>query len=402
MKKILSMVLALCLIVALLPAMAAPARAASVPVESCLQWVCNFDVNKEKFLDDDTPCMLVKSGEKSMVITSLGPRDGCVMTFYNMATDTWFGMDYAGDLYGVLHVYEADSAFGEKEGFLPMGAVTQNEAMRYVVLDCNYNAVISHTVAVDFDEGEIIPRDRIETDYIVPLVTSNDELCGFEYQGTCIAFAPTTEEVFYGRQSSDEPEPAPTEPAPTEPAPTEPAPTEADVILKMEEAVGLKDLDKLYADAVVQKKSSAIGAVVIALIAVVIVALVGAMIVVKRKNKANAAEINEAEEGTVLADAPVGTGVKLRFRNGGNMEVKYSFTIGRAPSNDVVVSNTTVSGRHCEIVVQNGAVYLRDLGSTNGTFINGRKLAPGQLVQLFRGMTVGLGSPNGPEGFEVV
>lgn len=51
-----------------------------------------------------------------------------------------------------------------------------------------------------------------------------------------------------------------------------------------------------------------------------------------------------------------------------------SFTIGRHPSSNLCLSDTTVSGRHAEVVTINRDLFVRDLNSTNGTLLNGRKL----------------------------
>ena len=34
----------------------------------------------------------------------------------------------------------------------------------------------------------------------------------------------------------------------------------------------------------------------------------------------------------------------------------------------------SVSGRHCEIFIKNGKFYIRDLNSSNGTFVNGSRV----------------------------
>lgn len=44
--------------------------------------------------------------------------------------------------------------------------------------------------------------------------------------------------------------------------------------------------------------------------------------------------------------------------------------IGRREDNDFTINHTSVSGSHCEIIVSDDGVLLKDLGSTNGTFIN--------------------------------
>lgn len=62
-------------------------------------------------------------------------------------------------------------------------------------------------------------------------------------------------------------------------------------------------------------------------------------------------------------------------------------TIGRVEGNDVVVADASVSGSHCEILKNGDAFTIKDVGSTNGTFINGRRieeerLQPGTALKL--------------------
>jgi pSer/pThr/pTyr-binding forkhead associated (FHA) protein len=61
--------------------------------------------------------------------------------------------------------------------------------------------------------------------------------------------------------------------------------------------------------------------------------------------------------------------------------------LGRHPANDYCFDDVTVSSHHCEIVVGNKIVQVRDLGSTNGTFIDSQPvkeavLLPGQTLLL--------------------
>ena len=53
---------------------------------------------------------------------------------------------------------------------------------------------------------------------------------------------------------------------------------------------------------------------------------------------------------------------------------KQPFTVGRHPDNDLSVDNPTVSRRHAELVLTEAGLSVRDLGSTNGTFVNGRRV----------------------------
>jgi pSer/pThr/pTyr-binding forkhead associated (FHA) protein len=48
--------------------------------------------------------------------------------------------------------------------------------------------------------------------------------------------------------------------------------------------------------------------------------------------------------------------------------------IGKAPHNRIVLSDPTVSGTHAIILTRDGGYNIADLGSSNGTFINGRRL----------------------------
>lgn len=48
--------------------------------------------------------------------------------------------------------------------------------------------------------------------------------------------------------------------------------------------------------------------------------------------------------------------------------------LGRGPDCDLVLDDRSVSARHLELTLQEGAVEVRDLGSTNGTLLDGRRL----------------------------
>jgi adenylate cyclase len=54
-------------------------------------------------------------------------------------------------------------------------------------------------------------------------------------------------------------------------------------------------------------------------------------------------------------------------------------TIGRAPENDLVLSESTVSRRHARIVRRDGHFFLEDLGSAHGTYISGEKIASREI-----------------------
>lgn len=62
-------------------------------------------------------------------------------------------------------------------------------------------------------------------------------------------------------------------------------------------------------------------------------------------------------------------------------------TIGRVEDNTFQIADPSVSSHHCEALLRGGEVFIRDLNSTNGTFINDARitesvLKPGQTLRL--------------------
>jgi pSer/pThr/pTyr-binding forkhead associated (FHA) protein len=62
-------------------------------------------------------------------------------------------------------------------------------------------------------------------------------------------------------------------------------------------------------------------------------------------------------------------------------------TIGRVEDNTFQIAEPSISSHHCEILLRGSDVLVRDLNSTNGTFINGEKvtetvLKPNQILRL--------------------
>ncbi|MGH2352374.1 MAG: FHA domain-containing protein [Chloroflexota bacterium] len=64
------------------------------------------------------------------------------------------------------------------------------------------------------------------------------------------------------------------------------------------------------------------------------------------------------------ADGPAGRAVPLAGE----------VLIGRRPPADVLLRDDAVSGRHARITRHDGAWRIEDVGSTNGTYVNGRRL----------------------------
>jgi predicted component of type VI protein secretion system len=62
-------------------------------------------------------------------------------------------------------------------------------------------------------------------------------------------------------------------------------------------------------------------------------------------------------------------------------------TIGRLDDNTFQISEASVSSHHCEVLARGKEIVVKDLNSTNGTFVNGERvtehsLKPGQILRL--------------------
>jgi pSer/pThr/pTyr-binding forkhead associated (FHA) protein len=54
--------------------------------------------------------------------------------------------------------------------------------------------------------------------------------------------------------------------------------------------------------------------------------------------------------------------------------------IGRSPTSDLVLDDPFVSQTHARVVPRGQLHFVEDLGSTNGTFVNGREVVEAQLL----------------------
>lgn len=120
----------------------------------------------------------------------------------------------------------------------------------------------------------------------------------------------------------------------------------------------------------------------------------------------------EYPETTVLGGGMVGaaapavgaaTSAFVLKRVSGDEEIRISkpeFIIGKEKTKvDYCISNnSSISRRHAKLSARSGKCYISDLGSTNCTYINGTKLAPGQEVALLPGDKVVLSN----EEFEFI
>jgi pSer/pThr/pTyr-binding forkhead associated (FHA) protein len=84
----------------------------------------------------------------------------------------------------------------------------------------------------------------------------------------------------------------------------------------------------------------------------------------------------------VVLRGEVSQGKRVRLRGSGH-------TVGRSQDADIIIDDPYASDFHARVSAENGQTRVEDLGSTNGTYVNGRRItAPTGLV---KGDTVQIG-----------
>lgn len=101
----------------------------------------------------------------------------------------------------------------------------------------------------------------------------------------------------------------------------------------------------------------------------------------------------EVEGGWVLAGTDAdGAPIRLVF---GETELAHAYlglTIGRDPMlNDRVVADAAVSRRHCRLGLADGGLFVEDLNSLNGTWVDDEELAPFAPARVAAGRQIRLG-----------
>ena len=76
--------------------------------------------------------------------------------------------------------------------------------------------------------------------------------------------------------------------------------------------------------------------------------------------------------------------VRITLTGMNNADVKIAefasvATVGRRGTNDIMISDNAVSGSHCAFIYEDGTVYLKDCGSTNGTLLNGELIEKAEV-----------------------
>ncbi len=69
-------------------------------------------------------------------------------------------------------------------------------------------------------------------------------------------------------------------------------------------------------------------------------------------------------------------------------------TIGRSPSNNIVIENKLASRNHALIQKIRDEFFIKDMGSTNGTFLNGIRIPTDKYVRIRNGDKITIGNDN--------
>ncbi|WP_315080228.1 FHA domain-containing protein [uncultured Clostridium sp.] len=62
------------------------------------------------------------------------------------------------------------------------------------------------------------------------------------------------------------------------------------------------------------------------------------------------------------------------LKEGSVIPIRNDLTIGRKEENSISLSDQHVSGNHARVFVRNTGLFIEDLNSTNGTYVNGNKI----------------------------
>ena len=81
----------------------------------------------------------------------------------------------------------------------------------------------------------------------------------------------------------------------------------------------------------------------------------------------------------------------LNFKMQEYYVIEGDISLGRSSRNDVVIKDKFISKNHLLIREKNQRYYLEDLGSANGTFLNGVKIDPNELIELQNNDKIGVG-----------
>jgi predicted component of type VI protein secretion system len=85
-------------------------------------------------------------------------------------------------------------------------------------------------------------------------------------------------------------------------------------------------------------------------------------------------------------------GIWLTFPDGAEHELTEDVSIGRDPTNDLVMESAAISREHAAVTFRDGRWYVEDRGSFNGTYLNGTRVVPGTPLPLRHADRISIGT----------
>jgi pSer/pThr/pTyr-binding forkhead associated (FHA) protein len=74
---------------------------------------------------------------------------------------------------------------------------------------------------------------------------------------------------------------------------------------------------------------------------------------------------------------------------GESVDVGDGITMGRSPTADIQIDDPFASSAHARIFLRGEFMYIEDMGSTNGTFLNGRQLRKPEQLKVADSIRIG-------------
>ncbi len=109
-----------------------------------------------------------------------------------------------------------------------------------------------------------------------------------------------------------------------------------------------------------------------------------------RRRRASAGQV--PKDWRLRGHISTGEPVSLTIDDTRLWDAHHGLTIGRHPQLcDFILADPTISRRHFRLVRTADGVMIEDLNSLNGTYLNGWRLEPFQLVRLRAGLTLTVG-----------
>jgi len=105
-------------------------------------------------------------------------------------------------------------------------------------------------------------------------------------------------------------------------------------------------------------------------------------------------EIVDTEENPTIKKANINVrGVpRLEVHGKSKKLSNKAFGIGRDRTNGIIIADPKVSKFHALVTFEKGEGYIKDSNSTNGTYINGKRITAGKRVKLKDGDKIKVGS----------